>query len=89
MDRVKDVIENMSLDKARKIFNKNFVIFMILGIIVSYVFFSILSVLFKTPFIIIFGIFLGYIFDKLYSQGMTIQNFISKQSSSNKNKSKD
>ena len=52
MNSVKDVIENMSLDKARKIFNKNFVVFMILGIIVSYVFFSILSVLFKTPFII-------------------------------------
>jgi hypothetical protein len=79
MDRVKDVIENMSLDKARKIFNKNFVIFMILGIIVSYVFFSILSVLFKTPFIIIFGIFLGYIFDKLYSQGVTINRLMSKK----------
>ena len=81
MDRVKNVIENMSLDKARKIFNKNFVIFMILGIIVSYVFFSILSVLFKTPFIIIFGIFLGYIFDKLYSQGVTINSFMSQKKS--------
>ena len=79
MNSVKDVIENMSLDKARKIFNKNFVVFMILGIIVSYVFFSILSVLFKTPFIIIFGIFLGYIFDKLYSQGVTINSFMSKK----------
>ena len=68
MDRLKDIMDNMSLDKARKIFNKNFVIFMILGIIVSYMFFSILSVLFRTPFIIIFGIFLGYMFDKMYSQ---------------------
>ena len=49
MDRLKDIMDNMSLDKARKIFNKNFVIFMILGIIVSYMFFSILSVLFRTP----------------------------------------
>ena len=62
----------MYLDKARKIFNKNFVIFMILGIIVSYMFFSILSVLFRTPFIIIFGIFLGYMFDKMYSSGINL-----------------
>lgn len=72
MDRLKDMMNNMSLDKARKIFNKNFVIFMILGIIVSYIFFSILSVLFRTPFIIIFGIFLGYMFDKLYTSGVNI-----------------
>ena len=72
MDRLKDITNNMSLDKARKIFNKNFVIFMIIGIIVSYVFFSILAVLFKTPFIIIFGIFLGYMFDKMYSSGINI-----------------
>jgi len=73
MDRLKDIMNNMSLDKARKIFNKNFVIFMILGIIVSYMFFSILSVLFRTPFIIIFGIFLGYMFDKMYSSGINLQ----------------
>lgn len=72
MDRLKDIMDNMSLDKARKIFNKNFVIFMILGIIVSYMFFSILSVLFRTPFIIIFGIFLGYMFDKMYSSGINL-----------------
>jgi hypothetical protein len=75
MDNVKDFINNMSLDKARKIFNKNFVVFMILGIIVSYIFFSILSVLFKTPFIIVFGIFLGFVFDKLYSQKTLINKF--------------
>lgn len=56
-----------SIQKIKKIFDKNFVIFSIIGIIISYLFFSVLSILFKTPFIIIFGIFLGYLMNKLYN----------------------
>lgn len=52
--------------KISSFLSKNIVIFMILGVIISYIFFTILSMLFRTPFIIAVGLLLGYLMNKIY-----------------------
>lgn len=50
-----------------QMYRSRLIIFLVIGIIVSFVFFSILSFLFKTPFIILVGLGLGYGMYRIYN----------------------
>ena len=50
-----------------QMYKSKLIIFLVVGIIISFIFFSILSLLFKTPFIIIVGLGLGYGMYKIYN----------------------
>jgi len=47
-------------------YTSKIIIFLIVGIIVSFIFFNILSFLFRTPFIIVVGLAIGYGMYKMY-----------------------
>ena len=64
LSNIKDMIKNKNL--RNKLLTKNFLIFAVIGIIISYIFFTMLSFLLRTPFIIIFGLILGYGMNSLY-----------------------
>ena len=53
-------------DYAMNMYSSKLILFLIVGIIISFIFFNILSFLFKTPFIIVFGLIIGYIMYKMY-----------------------
>lgn len=50
-----------------QMYRSKLIIFLVVGIIISFIFFSILSFLFKTPFIIMVGLGLGYGMYKIYN----------------------
>ena len=64
MNKVKEFFKN----NKKKFFSKNFIIFSIIGIIISYILLTMLSFLFRGPFIIILGLLLGYSLNNLYNK---------------------
>jgi|TARA_B110000495_G_C22713571_1_gene419486 hypothetical protein len=50
-----------------QMYKSKLIIFLVMGIIISFIFFSILSFLFKTPFIILVGLGIGYGMYKIYN----------------------
>ena len=55
-------------DKMKKMLTKNFIICSVIGIILVYIFFNLINFFFKLPFIIVFGLCIGYILDILYKK---------------------
>lgn len=58
-------------DYVVQLYSSKLIIFLVVGIIVSFVFFSVLSFLFRTPFIIVVGLFIGYGMYKMYLSNET------------------
>ena len=62
------------LKKIKKLMTKNFIICSIIGIIAVYRFFNLINFFFKLPFIILFGLFIGYILNILYTKYQHLNN---------------
>lgn len=63
MNILKKIKENKS-----EYLSKNFIIFLVIGIIISYICFTMISLLFKTPIILIFGFILAYMMNNVYKK---------------------
>ena len=59
---------NKLIEKLKKMLTKNFIIFSVIGIVCVYIFFHLINFFFKLPFIIIFGVLIGYILNILYAK---------------------
>lgn len=62
------------LEKTKNLLTKNFIICSIIGIVAVYIFFNLINFFFKLPFIIIFGLLIGYILNILYAKYEQLNN---------------
>ena len=75
MDMIKNYVDTVDLhNKVKGFVTSRLLIFLIAGIIISFIFFSILSFLFKTPFIIVVGLLIGYSLFKMYEKYESFRN---------------
>lgn len=72
---IKNYTKSVDLrNKVKGFITSRLLIFLIVGIIISFIFFSILSFLFKTPFIIVVGLLIGYSLFKMYEKYESFRN---------------
>lgn len=75
MDMMKNYTKTVNVNKKiKEIVTSRLLIFLVAGIIISFIFFSILSFLFKTPFIIVVGLLIGYSLFKMYEKYESFRN---------------
>lgn len=63
-------------NKAKGLISNKLIIFLIVGVVISFLFFNFISILFKTPFTIIVGLIIGY---TLYKMQSKYENFVNKK----------
>lgn len=63
-------------NKAKSFVSNKLIIFLIVGVVISFIFFNFISILFKTPFTIIVGLIIGY---TLYKMQSKYEKFVNKK----------
>lgn len=63
-------------EKVKGVVSSKLIMYLIAGVIISFIFFNVLSLLFKTPLTIVIGLILGY---TMYKAQNKIEKFMNKK----------